>query len=133
MQPFGPSDVVADHRVAQCLPLYAGEPVIIRRKDSAFLFRRGIKKLASNPSAQNSGRRRRYAKPLTAPDQVRGRLYSPDLNPIEPAWSKRKANLRTIGARTREALEAALGPALTTITAQDARGWFRLAGYGAPE
>ncbi len=30
-----------------------------------------------------------------------------------------------------EALEAALGPALATITAQDARGWFRLAGYGA--
>ena len=31
--------------------------------------------------------------------------------------------------RGAEALEAALGPALATITAQDARGWFRLAGY----
>jgi hypothetical protein len=36
---------------------------------------------------------------------------------------------RAEGARSREALEAALGPALDAITAQDARGWFRLAGY----
>ena len=55
--------------------------------------------------------------------------YSPDLNPIEQAWSKLKASLRATGARSREALEAALGPALAAITAQDARGWFRLAGY----
>jgi transposase len=57
--------------------------------------------------------------------------YSPDLNPIEQAWSKLKGRLRTEGARSREALEAALGPALATITARDARGWFRLAGYEA--
>ena len=55
--------------------------------------------------------------------------YSPDMNPIEQAWSKLKTHLRTVGARSKEALEAALGPALATITAQDARGWFRLAGY----
>jgi transposase len=58
--------------------------------------------------------------------------YSPDLNPIEPAWSKLKARLRAEGARSREALDAALGPALDAITAHDARGWFRLAGYVAP-
>jgi DDE superfamily endonuclease len=57
---------------------------------------------------------------------------SPDLNPIEPAWSKLKARPRAEGARSREAPDAALGPALATITAQDARGWFRLAGYPAP-
>ena len=57
--------------------------------------------------------------------------YPPDLNPIEQAWSKLKAGLRATGARSREALEAALGPALLAITAQDARGWFRLAGYVA--
>jgi hypothetical protein len=28
-------------------------------------------------------------------------------------------------------LDAELGPALATITAEDARGWFRLAGYPA--
>src|SRR5215213_1683279 len=55
--------------------------------------------------------------------------YSPDPNPIEQAWSKLKARLRAEGARSRETLEAALGPALATITARDARGWFRLAGY----
>jgi transposase len=59
--------------------------------------------------------------------------YSPDLNPIEEGWSKLKTRLRAEGARSREALEAALGPALAAITAQDARGWFRLAGYPAPE
>ena len=55
--------------------------------------------------------------------------YSPDLNPIEQAWSKLKGRLRTEGARSREALEAALGPALATITARDVQGWYRLAGY----
>jgi transposase len=59
--------------------------------------------------------------------------YSPDVNPIEQAWSKLETHLRTVGARSKEALEAALGPALATITAQDARGWFRLAGYPAAD
>ena len=58
--------------------------------------------------------------------------YSPDLNPIEPCWSKLKGGLRARAARTLEALEAELGPALATITAQDAQGWFRLCGYSAP-
>jgi transposase len=58
--------------------------------------------------------------------------YSPDLNPIEQAWSKLKTRLRAEGARSREALEQALGPALAAITAQDASGWFRLAGYPVP-
>jgi DDE superfamily endonuclease len=58
--------------------------------------------------------------------------YSPDLNPIEQAWSKLKTCPRAAGARSREALEAALGPALAAITAQDTRGWFRLAGYFTP-
>jgi len=59
--------------------------------------------------------------------------YSPDMNPIEQAWSKLETRLRAVGARSKEALEAALGPALATITAQDARGWFRLAGYPAAD
>jgi hypothetical protein len=58
--------------------------------------------------------------------------YSPDLNPVEQAWSKLRARLRAEGARSREALEAVLGSALATITAQDASAWFRLAGYPAP-
>ena len=58
--------------------------------------------------------------------------YSPDLNPIEPCWSELKSGLRAKAARTLEALEAELGPALAMITAQDAQGWFRLCGYGPP-
>ncbi|CAA9228410.1 MAG: Mobile element protein [uncultured Craurococcus sp.] len=56
--------------------------------------------------------------------------YSPDMNPIEPARAKLKAELRRVGARTAEALHRALGPALGAITAQDAAGFFRHAGYG---
>ena len=59
--------------------------------------------------------------------------YSPDLSPIEPAWAKLKAELRRVAARTAEALQHALGPALDTITAQDAAGFFRYAGYGRPK
>ena len=59
--------------------------------------------------------------------------YSPDMNPIEPAWAKVKSELRRVGARTAEALHRALGPALGSITALDASGFFRHAGYGRPE
>ena len=58
--------------------------------------------------------------------------YSPDLNPIEPAWAKVKSLLRKAAARTVDGLHAALGPALDAITAQDARGFFRHAGYDCP-
>lgn len=51
--------------------------------------------------------------------------YSPDLNPIEMAWSKLKAYLRVVGARTRQALEEAIGQGLQTITPQDARNWLK--------
>ena len=55
--------------------------------------------------------------------------YSPDLSPIEECWSKLKAHLRTLGARTREALDEALTQAVTAITAEDAQGWFNHCGY----
>jgi transposase len=58
--------------------------------------------------------------------------YSPDLNPIEPAWAKVKGCLRKAAARTVDALHAALGPALAAITVRDAQGYFRHAGYGCP-
>jgi transposase len=59
--------------------------------------------------------------------------YSPDLNPIEPAWAKVKALLRKAAACTADGLHAALGPALATVTARDARGFFRHAGYPCPD
>jgi transposase len=55
--------------------------------------------------------------------------YSPDFNPIEKMWSKIKALLRRAEARTPEELIAAIGAALTQVTAQDAFGWFTSCGY----
>lgn len=54
---------------------------------------------------------------------------SPDFNPIEPAWSKLKALLRGVGARTTAALNAALETLVDAITASDADGYFRHCGY----
>jgi len=55
--------------------------------------------------------------------------YSPDLNPIEEAFSKIKGIARKVGARTREALEEAIAVALSTVTSEDSAGWFKHAGY----
>jgi len=57
--------------------------------------------------------------------------YSPDFNPIEEGFSKLKAHLRRAEARTDAALSAAIWQGLATITPQDARGWYRHAGYPA--
>ena len=57
---------------------------------------------------------------------------SPDLSPIERGWAKVKSSLRRIAARTVKALEHALGPALNTITVQDAKSFFRHCGYPCP-
>lgn len=55
--------------------------------------------------------------------------YSPDFNPIEQAWSKLKALLRSAAAHTKEALEAALASMIDCITATDALGYFTHCGY----
>jgi transposase len=55
--------------------------------------------------------------------------YSPDLNPIEQAFSKIKNILRMLGARTHEALLAAMEEALSKVTPADAAGWFGHCGY----
>jgi transposase len=55
--------------------------------------------------------------------------YSPDLNPIEEAFSKVKARLRTAAARDHEALAAAIWSAFRAITASDAQGYFTHCGY----
>jgi transposase len=55
--------------------------------------------------------------------------YSPDLNPIEEAFSKVKTSLRTAAPRTLEAHSSAIWAALRTITPQDTVGWFAHAGY----
>ena len=67
---------------------------------------------------QQYGARLRYLPP-----------YSPDVNPIELAFSKLKTWLRTAKARTRDALEEALLTAAAWITEQDAKNWFGHCGY----
>ena len=52
--------------------------------------------------------------------------YSPDLNPIEKAWSKLKQGMRTAQARTVETLHTTVATLLPTLTQKDATGWFRL-------
>ena len=55
--------------------------------------------------------------------------YSPDLNPIEMMWSKIKACLRKMKARTRDLLENAIADALNLISISDILGWFAQDGY----
>jgi len=50
--------------------------------------------------------------------------YSPDLNPIEEAFSKIKNLVRKAGERTREALNEAIAQALKAVTLGDVVGWF---------
>jgi transposase len=57
--------------------------------------------------------------------------YSPDLNPIEMAYSKLKASLKKAAARTLETLLAAIADAIRNITSDDCRGYFRASGYGS--
>ena len=52
--------------------------------------------------------------------------YSPDLNPIEKAWSKLKQLLRAAKTRTKEALDQAITELLPQITQENAEAWFRL-------
>jgi transposase len=55
--------------------------------------------------------------------------YSPDFSPIELAIAKIKAELRRVGARTREALEAAVAQALTHMLPNEARAFFIHCGF----
>tara|TARA_R110001583_G_scaffold87108_2_gene227124 strand:+ start:3007 stop:3537 length:531 start_codon:yes stop_codon:yes gene_type:complete len=57
--------------------------------------------------------------------------YSPDLNPIELAFSKLKAHLRRIGARTYDDLIAAIGNICNLYTPNECSNFFRAAGYGS--
>ncbi len=58
--------------------------------------------------------------------------YSPDLNPIEEAFSKVKHLLKKIAPRTKEALVDAMGLALGAVSAQDTGGYFAHCGYRTP-
>jgi transposase len=57
--------------------------------------------------------------------------YSPDYSPIEQLWSKTKAHLRRVAARTKDDVYEALGEALDDVTIRDVIGWFKHAGLCA--
>jgi transposase len=55
--------------------------------------------------------------------------YSPDLNPIEQAFSKLKAALRKGAARTVQALLKLIGKLIKSFAPTDCTNYFRHAGY----
>ena len=55
--------------------------------------------------------------------------YSPDLNPIEPMWSKVKQGLKSREPRNTRQLLQATGAALAAVTPADCQGFFGHAGY----
>lgn len=55
--------------------------------------------------------------------------YSPDLNPIEMAFSKLKAFLRKVAQRTIARLCRSIGVFVPTLRAQECSNYFRHAGY----
>jgi len=57
--------------------------------------------------------------------------YSPDLNPIEMAFSKLKAHLRTKGARTIDDLWRAIGDICNLYHPDECKNYFNAAGYGS--
>jgi transposase len=57
--------------------------------------------------------------------------YSPDLNPIEMAFSKLKTLIRKAAARTYSALWNQVGAVCDLFQPQECRNYFRAAGYGA--
>ena len=58
--------------------------------------------------------------------------YSPDMNPIEEAFSKVKNLIRKAKARTLEALFAVTARALEAVSEEDARAFFENCGYHTP-
>ena len=57
--------------------------------------------------------------------------YSPDLNPIEMAFSKLKAHLRKAAARTFDALIEAIGSICHLYEPTECQNYFKKAGYGS--
>ena len=57
--------------------------------------------------------------------------YSPDLNPIEMAFSKLKAHLRAACARTFDALWRAIGSICDLFSPQECWNYFKAVGYAS--
>jgi len=57
--------------------------------------------------------------------------YSPDLNPIEMAFSKLKAHLRKAAERTIPRLSRRIGTLMTAFSPQECTNYFKHAGYAS--
>ena len=57
--------------------------------------------------------------------------YSPDLNPIEMAFSKLKTLIRKAAARTYDQLWAAVGQVCDLFSDEECYNYFKAAGYEA--
>lgn len=57
--------------------------------------------------------------------------YSPDLNPIEQAFSKLKSHLRKAAERTIPRLSRRIGELVAAVNAQECGNYFRYAGYAS--
>ena len=57
--------------------------------------------------------------------------YSPDLNPIEMAFSKLKAHLRRLKARSSERVLEALGSICSLFTPTECQNYFQAVGYAS--
>lgn len=55
--------------------------------------------------------------------------YSPDLSPMEQAWSKLKTAVRSAQAQSRAALQEAVQAAVDWISSADAQNWFDHCSY----
>ena len=125
MEGMGPALMVEGATTARVFEAYV-EKVLAPR------LRPGQVVVMDNLSAHKGDRVRKLIKERNC-ELVYLPPYSPDLNPIEEAFSKMKVILRKVGARSREALIEAMSKALDTIKAsRDARGFFEHCGYRSP-
>jgi transposase len=76
------------------------------------------KRVAVRQAIEKAGASLRYLPP-----------YSPDLNPIENAFSKIKSRLRAAAKRTVTELEDYLGELSGSLNAQECRNYFKHCGY----
>jgi transposase len=93
-------------------------------------LRPGQVAVLDNPSVHKSAEARKLV------EAAAGRLVflptsSPDFNPIELAFATCKQALRRLGPRSFDAAVEAVGQALASVTASDARAFYRAAGYPA--
>lgn len=55
--------------------------------------------------------------------------YSPDFNPIEPAWANTKRFMKKFAARTSNALRLSAKTAFRKVTPEHCKAWMRKSGY----